>query len=54
MRKLISINDTCRVLSVGKTKVYELINDGTLVSIKIGSRRLIVIDSIDSLTGEAA
>ncbi len=54
MRKLVSINTTCRVLSVGKTKVYAMINAGTLLSVKIGSRRLIAVDSIDAITGEAA
>jgi excisionase family DNA binding protein len=54
MRKLISLNDTCRILSIGRTKVYEMVNDGTLVSIKIGSRRLIAVDSITNITGEAA
>lgn len=54
MRKLVSINDACRILAIGKTKIYELINDGTLLSVKIGRRRLIVVDSIDAITGAAA
>jgi hypothetical protein len=39
----------CQVSGVGKTKVYELLGDGTLVSIKVGKRRLIVLDSYRKL-----
>ena len=54
MRKLISINDTCRILGVGKTKTYDLLNAGALRSVMIDGRRFIVVDSVDALTGGAA
>ena len=36
-------------LGIGRTFIYELINDGSLKSIKIGSRRLITLDAIRAL-----
>ncbi|MES2461320.1 MAG: helix-turn-helix domain-containing protein, partial [Armatimonadota bacterium] len=38
--------ETARVLGIGRTKLYELIANGTLRSIKIGSRRLITVEAI--------
>jgi hypothetical protein len=34
-----------RISGLGETTTYEMINDGRLESIKVGKRRLIVIDS---------
>ncbi len=50
MRTLaISVNQTSKILGIGKTKIYELIEDGELESVKIGRRRLIKTKSIHSL-----
>lgn len=54
MRKLVSVYDASRILAIGKTKVQYLVNAGTLASVKIGGRRLIVVDSINDIMGEAA
>jgi excisionase family DNA binding protein len=35
------VNEFCRVVGLGRTKVYALIAEGKLVTIKIGGRRLI-------------
>lgn len=47
----------CRVSGSGRSKAYELLSEGRLKSIKIGKRRLIVIDSyrqlVDELLAEA-
>lgn len=48
-RDVISIRQVSSVLPVGKTKVYELINSGHLQSTKIGRRRFVFVDSIESL-----
>jgi excisionase family DNA binding protein len=48
-----SVNDTARSLGLGRTKVYELINDGKLATIKIGRRTLVKAESIRALV-EAA
>jgi excisionase family DNA binding protein len=36
-----SIKETARLLAIGRTKVYELIKDGTLVTIHVGKRQLV-------------
>lgn len=43
---LYSIEDTCRLLSLGQTKVFELLSTGQLKSVKIGRKRLIQAASI--------
>jgi hypothetical protein len=43
------VGEFCRLSGLGRTKVYELLGDGTLTSITIGKRRLIVLDSYRSL-----
>ncbi len=44
-----SIAETCRVVGVGKTTVYELIAAGQLESVMIGRRRLIKAASLKQL-----
>ena len=44
-----SINETARVLSVGRTSVYSMIADGRLEAFKLGRRTLIKADSIRRL-----
>lgn len=46
--------DAARSLGIGKTKLYELIGQGKLKTIKIGRRTLIKTDSIRTLVDEAA
>lgn len=43
---LVSIPETGRIISIGKTKTYELIADDDLETVKIGSRHLVTMDSI--------
>lgn len=45
----ISISDTIKALSLGRTKIYELINEGRLSSFKVGRRTLVKVDSIHAL-----
>ncbi len=54
MKKLISIDETCRILGVGKTTTYKLINEGTLLTVHIGRRHLVQVDSIEDLFEKAA
>jgi excisionase family DNA binding protein len=46
---LASIPETGHQLRVGRTKVYELMDDGELEWVKIGDRRLVVQESIKRL-----
>jgi len=43
---VVSISEAARALSLGRSKVYELINAGDLGVIKVGRRTLITVDSI--------
>lgn len=46
----ISINDTAKVLGVGRSSIYGLMKEGRLESIKIGRRTLLTTASINRLT----
>ncbi len=41
-----SIKETCDLLSLGKTRVYELVNSGDLQVKRIGRRTLVLADSL--------
>src|SRR5690606_40267970 len=41
-----SVVDAARVLGIGKTKFYELVNQGEIPTIKIGSRTLVPHDEL--------
>lgn len=40
------------VTGLGKTKLYELINDNKIKTTKVGRRRLINVESLRSLVGD--
>jgi excisionase family DNA binding protein len=44
-----SISEAAKALSLGRTSIYALINDGRLDTIKIGRRRLVKVESIQQL-----
>ncbi len=54
----VSILDAARILGIGRSKLYELINDGALETVKLGTRTLVRVASIkafsDSLSKLAA
>lgn len=43
---LLTIEEACQALGIGRTKTYELVMNGILASVKIGSRRLIAVTTI--------
>ena len=50
-----SVSEACKVSSIGKTYLYQLINEGRLQTCKIGKRTLISARSLRALIeGEAA
>jgi len=52
---LCSIPEAAKALNIGRSKIYQLINDGRLTTITIGRRRLVRADSVRALAlGEAA
>jgi excisionase family DNA binding protein len=44
-----SINETARVLSLGRTSIYAMIADGRLEAFKLGRRTLIKAESVRRL-----
>ena len=49
----VTIDDTCRITGLGRTKIYELIGEGKLKTKTIGRRRLVIYASIEALVGDA-
>jgi excisionase family DNA binding protein len=47
----LSINDTAKTLSLGRTSVYALIREGRLETIKLGRRTLIKAASVRRIMG---
>jgi excisionase family DNA binding protein len=50
----VSVKRGRELLDIGNTKIWEMINDGQLKSIKLGGKRLIIYSSIESLIGTEA
>jgi excisionase family DNA binding protein len=50
----VSIGEAGRLIGIGRTKLYELINDGTLKTFMVGRRRLVTTASIHALVGQAS
>lgn len=52
---LCSIPDAALALGVSRSKTYELISTGALLTVQIGRRRLVRVDSVEAIAyGEAA
>jgi len=50
----VTIGGASRATGLGRTKLYELINEGKLKTVKIGRRTLVKTDSIRALVDQAA
>jgi excisionase family DNA binding protein len=44
-----TINEACEVTGLGRTKLYELIGTGHLITTTVGRRRLVLVSSLQSL-----
>ena len=51
--EVVSIAETRALTSLGTTKIYELIADGALRTVKVGRRRLVRVESIRELLAAA-
>jgi excisionase family DNA binding protein len=52
---LFSIEQAAKLLSIGRSKTYQLISEGRLLTVNIGRRRLVRADSVRAIAnGEAA
>jgi excisionase family DNA binding protein len=49
----LTINDACKALGIGRTSLYELINEGKLETVIIAGRRLVPVTAIRALIEEA-
>ncbi len=47
----VSVKTACRLIGLGPTKLYELLNVGAIDSIKVGGKRLVVYRSLKRLLG---
>ena len=45
-RLLITVDDAAQRLSVGKSLMYRLLHDGSVDSVKLGRRRLVIAESL--------
>lgn len=43
---VVRIPDACRMIGVGRSKLYELLAAGEIEAVKIGARRLILLASL--------
>ena len=50
----VTVDGAKKALSLGHTKIYELIAEGRLKTVKIGRRTLVKTDSIRALVDQAA
>jgi excisionase family DNA binding protein len=46
-QRLLSIKQTCRLLGLGRTRLYALMGSGQLRSVTIGRRRFVPSDAIE-------
>lgn len=46
LRLLLTVDQAAEALAIGRDAVYDLMNSGELVSIRIGSRRLVSVDAL--------
>jgi excisionase family DNA binding protein len=44
--EVVSVDEVCRRTNLGRSKVYQLIGDGTLPSLKVGKRRLVRLSTM--------
>jgi excisionase family DNA binding protein len=45
-RVTLSIDDAISAMGIGKTMLYELLNNGSIRSITVGKKRLIIVQSL--------
>ena len=46
MRITLSVDEAMVALSIGRTMLYSLLADGSIASIKVGKKRLVLVSSI--------
>ena len=49
----IRVPEACRMIGIGRTKLYELIHAGDLEAVKLGRATLITVSSLRRLIGKS-
>jgi excisionase family DNA binding protein len=49
-RITVRIKEACRITGIGRSKLYELIAEGEIDIVKVGTMTLIPVDSLKALT----
>ena len=47
----VSVNEACRLVGLGRSTMYRLMDEGQVETVKIGSRRLVRVASLTALDG---
>jgi excisionase family DNA binding protein len=45
----VRIPEACRMIGIGRSKMYELIQEGRVETVKLGTSTLVVVESLASL-----
>jgi excisionase family DNA binding protein len=53
-RRALSVMETARAVGLRRATIYRLIEQNRLVTVKIGSRRLVPVTALDNLLEQAA
>ena len=51
-RQGLSIDETCQVMGIGRTLLYELMDSGIIKTKKIGTRRIVLVSSVTEFMRE--
>ncbi len=46
-RKLVSVEEAARTLSIGRSLLFEMLSAGTIRSVKVGRRRLVPVSALE-------
>jgi excisionase family DNA binding protein len=50
-RITVSVSDACCLVGIGRTKLYELLKNKQIQTVKIGRRTLVKVSSLQALVG---
>lgn len=50
-RFTVSVNEACQIVGLGRSKIYELANEGRIEVVKVGRRSLVKVASLAALVG---
>ncbi len=51
---LVTIPEACRLVGLGRTRLYDLLRERQIEAVKIGKRTLVKYSSLQALAGEQA